>query len=190
MELSPEKTPAAGAAASASAARGPIPARARGFTLIELLAVIVILGAVLAVVLPRFAGISINNLKTDASRLSTLIRYLNEAAETKRTYYRVLFDMDAGTVSVAESDDASEYAPMAEARLRGLKFASGVRIEDMVLSGLGRVNAGKVTVDFTPSGTSKPFTLHLASEGRRGKEVYTLVYNPYSGRVAVKEGYI
>lgn len=162
-----------------------------GFTLIELLAVIIIIGAVLAVVLPRMPGVTGTYLKADVRRLSTLVRYLNEAAETKRVYYRMSLDMDRGTVRVDSSREGEGYAPVADTVIRGLRLAEGVRFEDMVAGKLGRVSSGTVAVVFTPTGSTEPFSLHIGSGGNgKEKSVFTLYFNPYSGRVTVTEGYI
>jgi type II secretory pathway pseudopilin PulG len=186
-----------------------LPGPSAGFTLFELLAIMIIIGAVLAVILPRFSGTTGMNLKSDAKRLSTLVRYLDEAAATKRVYYKADFDIDNGTVRVDESAEGGGegavggYAPVADPVIRGLRLGQGVRFDDIVLARLGTVSSGTVSVFFTPTGSTEPFTLHLSigeggvARGGRGgrggigeKNAMTISFNPYSGRVKVFEGYL
>lgn len=158
----------------------------RGFTLFELLAVIIILGGLLALVLPRFMDLTVSQLKSDAGRLATLTRYLHEASATKKLYYRMSFDLEKDTVSVAASPDGAEFLPESDPVLRGLRLSNGVGFTDMVVPGLGKVSSGVVEVFFSPSGSVEPFTVHISA----GKNVKTLSFNPYSGQIKVEDGYL
>ena len=160
--------------------------RASGFTYLELIAVIVILGGLIALVAPRFAGTGRTYLRTDARRLATLTRYVYEATATKRLSYRLRFDLDGGSVSVATSAGGEEFTPEADPVIRRLKLRGGVELADIVVPGPGKVTAGEVDVFFAPSGPVEPFVVHLSY----GDHVKTLDFNPYSGRVRVRDGYL
>lgn len=164
-----------------------LPASARlrgGFTLIELIVVIVVISLALAIVLPRLTSVTSRNLKSDGAKLSALVRYLHEAAESKKLNYRLTFDLDKGNVSVERSKDSVKYGPMPESALRGFALASDVEFVDLHAPGAGRVESGTVAVLLTPAG-STPFTVHLAA----GEMVLTLAFNPYNGKIVISEGY-
>ncbi|MFQ5464608.1 MAG: Tfp pilus assembly protein FimT/FimU [Thermodesulfobacteriota bacterium] len=157
-----------------------------GFTYLELIAVIVIIGGLMALVAPRFAGTGRTYLRTDARRLATLTRYVYEATATKRLSYRLRFDLDGGSVSLAASAGGGEFVPEADPVLRRLKLRRGVELADIVVPGPGKVTSGEVDVFFAPSGPVDPFVVHLSY----GADVKTLDFNPYSGRVRVRDGYL
>lgn len=157
-----------------------------GVTLLELIVVITIVGVILAVTFARISLTHDISLTRKARQFASLIRYLNEAAITKKLHYRVWFNLDKEQVRVESSIDGIEYKDEPEVPLRGLALRGGEEIEDIVLLGLGRINKGEVTVIFSPSGFSEPFNLHL-----KGAERFlTLIFNPYTGRVKIKEGYV
>jgi prepilin-type N-terminal cleavage/methylation domain-containing protein len=166
--------------------RSYLPTGNRGFTLLELIAVIAILAGLMALVLPRFADVGTAFLRTDAGRLTSLIRYTNDAAATKKIYFRMSFDLEADEVTVELSDDATEYRVVPDPAMRGIRLSRGVGFKDIVTPGLGAVDYGTIRVVFSPGGLSEPFTVHLGSSS----EVKTITYNPFSGRVKVAEGYL
>ena len=67
-----------------------------------------------------------------------------------------------------------------------MRLRRGVELADIVVPGLGRVDSGEVDVFFNPAGAVDPFMVHIS----RGTEVKTLDFNPYSGRVRVRDGYL
>lgn len=163
----------------------PLFARLRGgFTLIELVVVMVIISLALAIVLPRLMSVTSRNLKSDGAKISALVRYLHEAAESKKLYYRLTFDLDRGNLSVERSKDSVKYGPMPESALRGFALGTGVEFVDVRAPGAGRVESGTVQALLTPVG-STPFTVHLAA----GEMVLTLAFNPYNGKIVISEGY-
>ncbi len=162
------------------------PLSSGGFTLLELLIVITILVAAAALIYPRFFEVQGARLRSDARKLSTLIRFLDEAAATRKLYYRLWFEFGKDRLRVEVSKDGSDYALYPDNRIRFFSFADGVDLKDVSLPGLGRVAGGEVAVIFSPLGAGEPFTVHLSGGG----DDVTVDFNPYSGRVRVKEGYV
>lgn len=144
------------------------------------------IGVILATALPRFMGTGEAYLKTDASRVSSLVRFIDDASASRKLYYRVSFDIAAGEITTERSRDGARYEPENDPKVRRLKLGEGVQIEDIMLPGLGRVNTGTASVVFAPAGGTSPFTLHLAASGKK----LTLEFNPYSGEVFIKDGYV
>lgn len=157
-----------------------------GFTLFELLLAIIIISGLLAIALPRFANVGGVYLKTDAGKVATLVRFLNEASATRKVYYRVWFDMEKDSLRVESSKNGVDYVDEPDAAIRRMRLHDGVAIEDIIVPDLGKVDAGEVAVIFAPAGSIDAFTLHLKSSGR----AMTLTFNPYSGEAKVIEGYV
>lgn len=153
----------------------------KGFSLIELLAVIAIIAVALAVVFPRLPGLEGYNLDSDSTRLSQLAGFLNERAASRRSYYRLWFDFNAGVVRVESSMDGKEYAPEAESALRKIKLAPGVVMEEVRSPGLGVVTRGEAAIVFSPYG-SEPFDVKLAA----AKRSVFVSFNPYTGKAKVR----
>jgi prepilin-type N-terminal cleavage/methylation domain-containing protein len=158
----------------------------RGLTLLELLVVITIFGIILAVALPRIFSIESAYLGADARRIAGLIRYMNEAAATRRAYYRVSFNLNKEQIRVETSLDGIEYREESESFLSALRLKNRVEIEDVVLPGLGVIKKGEVSVIFSPLGSAEPFNIHLKSNNN----FLTLAFNHYNGRVKIIEGYV
>jgi prepilin-type N-terminal cleavage/methylation domain-containing protein len=158
----------------------------KGFTFIELLIVISIVGIILAVALPRFSFFDDIYVRKDIRQVTRLIRYLNEAAVTKKLYYRVKFNIERGMVKVEYSNDGVEYNDETDSFMKGLSFGDMMKIEDIILPGIGKINNGEVAVIFLPYGFSEPFNLHLKGLGK----FFTLSFNPYTEKVNIEEGYV
>lgn len=156
-----------------------------GFTLIELMVVVALLGIVLAVVAPRLGLVEDGRMRSTVRRLTGLVTYLGDSAETKKRYYRLWFDIDGERVRVEVSHDAVEFVPAADAALRPFEL-EGAEIVDVVVAGLGKAAGGEVSTVFAPYGGSLPFKLHVEGAGR----VVTIGYNPYTARVELSEGYV
>lgn len=154
-----------------------------GFTIIELVVLMAVIGLALAVALPRLAGFERAALKSQAGKLSTLLRYANESAATKRLYYKVSFDIEKGSVVVERSPDGKEFS--VDTGIRGLKMSGGAALRDIVVGGLGKMETGTVSVVFTPLGAAEEFSVHLGA----GKDWFTVKFNPYSGKAVAVEGY-
>ena len=161
------------------------PSFQNGFTLLELLVVLILLGVVLMAALPRFTGTQEAYLKTDASRVSSLLRFISDASASRKVYYKVSFDIAAGEIRTERSRDGVRYEPESDPAVRRLKLMDGVSIEDITVEGLGKVNAGTAEVVFAPVGIAGPFTLHLMASDKK----ISLAFNPYSGEVSLKDGY-
>ncbi|MFQ5587109.1 MAG: Tfp pilus assembly protein FimT/FimU [Thermodesulfobacteriota bacterium] len=161
------------------------PPEERGFTIVEILAVLAIIGVIAAVVFPRLSFLEGHYLRSDARRVSGLVHYVSETASIKKLYYRLLFDIEGGTITIESSVNGTDYAEVPDADLRRLRLRDGIEIEDLLLPRIGRINEGAIAVHFSPYGFAEPFTLHM----KGGGNLLTLSFNPYNGKVRVSEGY-
>ena len=68
----------------------------KGFTLIELTVVIVILGVMLSLIIPRLGELGEANLKRSARHLTGMIRFLKDESQARKAVYRLRFDVHEG----------------------------------------------------------------------------------------------
>lgn len=138
-----------------------------GFTLIEIIVVIFLISLMLALVIPSFSVIGESRIKSDAKKLASILRYLNDSAiSTKETFsLKVVF----------------------KERLIGYNGPDGEKTErfDSIfaveLQSKGTVSEGELIIFFGPLGASEAFRFFLRDDER----VMTVAFNPLSGRVKI-----
>jgi len=158
-----------------------------GFTLIELTIVIVILGVMLSLIIPRLGELGDANLKQSTRHLSGMIRFLHDESQAKKETYRLRFDVTEGRywVEVMKllNDKTVEFR----------RFSSEMATED-TLAGQTTFRDIKVAshpddpyIQFLPNGWVEHALIHLRnSEGHD----FTLVVNPLTGNAELREGYV
>lgn len=154
------------------------PQSARGTTLLELAAVLAILGAVLLIAIPRLSVFEDSSFRSDARRLASLIRQLDDSAAAEKSWYMLNFDIGGNSLEILNSEDGSDYAPTHDAPAF-MRLGRTTFISELVNNG-GAKKTGQASVIFRPSG-AEPFTISLESEGK----VCTISYNPFSGKVKI-----
>ena len=81
----------------------------KSFSLFELLVVVVIIGLLLSISLPRFKG-TFSNLKFEnfCQNLFSRIIYLQERATFEQVTYRIHFQLNNGLIKIQVANDATE----------------------------------------------------------------------------------
>ncbi|MEK6576726.1 MAG: prepilin-type N-terminal cleavage/methylation domain-containing protein, partial [Nitrospirota bacterium] len=74
--------------------------RSFGYTLIELSVVLLILGLILSIFLPRLPGIAGGDLKTTSRKIIGIIQYTYDEAIGKRQVHRLNYDIREGVLWV------------------------------------------------------------------------------------------
>ncbi len=143
--------------------------RREGFTLLELVAVIFIISLLTAVVLPSFYGLGDNNLKSDARKMASLLRYLNDSAMSSKNTMSLKFDLGEGSISWQGPD--------------GEKTEHMKSIASVELQSKGELKEGQITVFFGPLGIQEDIAVHLKNE----KKGMTVTLNAISGRAKITE---
>ncbi len=140
----------------------------KGFTLLELLLVICLVSLLMALVFPSLYGAEGIGLKSDAKRMASVLRYLNDSSIATKDSYSLTFDFREDTVSWKGPDvDKTE------------EFKSLSSVE---LPSKGNVSEGQVTVSFGPLGIQENLVVHLSRSGG----TMMVSFNQLSGRAAIK----
>lgn len=157
-----------------------------GFTLIELIIVMVIIGVLAGVTLPRLPDITASRLKSASRRIAGTITYLYDRAAAGQLVLRLTFDMEKNEyyVSLLNTDNQFEETSFTFAGRRSLPWS--VKVAGARTPTQGEVAQGKAVVHFFPSGYVEPAVIHL--EDHAGNKM-TLITHPLTGRVAILEGY-
>ena len=157
-----------------------------GFTLVELVVVIVVLGIMIALVIPRLGELGEANLKRSARHITGMVRFLRDDAQAKKKIYRLRFDIQGGRywaeALTVVSDKAAEF-----------KRLQSVMVSEGSLSGqttFKDVKTGSHPDDpyilFTPDGWVEKSFIHLRDGD--GKD-FTLIVKPLTGDTELREGY-
>ena len=173
--------------------RAHAPARARqaGFTLIEIGLVLLIISIVVALVVPRFRDQSHVELISQARKLATTFRFLQQEAILNGRVYRLNFDLDQQRYFVTSAEDGEELGAFTRESgvlARDVALPSGLQIADVdVPLVTGKLYEGVAFTHFYPDGYVDSTVVHLGN----GMEEYTLyVPQPLTGRVYVASGHV
>jgi prepilin-type N-terminal cleavage/methylation domain-containing protein len=158
----------------------------RGFTLIELAVVIILIGLMISLAIPRFQyGILTDNLKQTTRRMIGTINSLRSEAVREHKGYLLHFDLESNRFWIDSTDMTEEER--ARASEKASIFPKGVRVLDVWVAGKGKAVAGETVILFNRKGYVSYSVIHLGSEDSRE---FTLVLSPFLGRVKVFEKYV
>ncbi len=159
----------------------------RGFTLIELALVIVVLGIMIAIVIPTFSEITDANLRRSARHLTSTIRFLREESEATKTQYRLRFDVPNGHYWADYlsrlSDKTGEYVKLSSAISSEGDLSGNTTFVDIKVSG----HPDDPYILFTPDGWVEQAVIHLRDGD--GKD-FTLLVKPLTGATELREGVV
>lgn len=151
-----------------------------GFTILELMIVILILGLIAAMGVPRFLRSGRTPTEDFIGRLNVLTQEAVQLCEQTHKPHRVFFDLLAKKVSVQTAVGAVV--------LKGIEIPDAVEIQDVLINGKSQFTTGseKRTVYFliNPDGISQEVVLILidhkvrASNPARG--LYSFYLNPFT----------
>ncbi|MFP6625932.1 MAG: GspH/FimT family pseudopilin [Deltaproteobacteria bacterium] len=152
--------------------------RAQGFTLIELSVVLVIIGLLLAMALPRLPALEHTRMQAAGRRLATLVSYLHDEAALRGRVYRLSLDPDLNRYDVAmlapfaDGHIASEFTQAWDPYGRGAALPQGVSF----------AASGSTYIYFLPEGGGTESTIELIAQAGGGLRV---TLDPVTGRTQI-----
>ena len=162
----------------------------RGFTLLELAVVLLIIGLLVTVAVPRFTDLTGTRLESSARRLAALVRYLSGEAAFRSHLYRLHYDLDQQSYWVTvltTAQNAAEFITDDAPLSRPVQLPPSIVFADVQVPDVGRVNRGQVYTHFYPHGYIDPTVIHLRDQSSR---VLTVVIPSLTGEAQIYEGYV
>jgi prepilin-type N-terminal cleavage/methylation domain-containing protein len=158
-----------------------------GFTMIELAMVLLVIGIVGAIIMPRVGGVlDRQQMRQTINKLRGMVRYLQARAALTKRVYRLTFDLDRQLISVCYLiDDGCQ--PEYTREMRDYSLPQTVYIQDVVNPQGDTIREGEAVTHFHPTGLAEPSTIHLGSSS---DQQFTLMIEPLAGGVKVFNGYV
>lgn len=140
-----------------------------GFTLLELVLVIFIISISAAIVFPSFSVFETAKIKSDAKKIASILRYLNENAITTKETSSLKIDFKKKRLIYNSTEDKKEEI-----------FET---IRSAELQSQGMVFDGEVTLFFHHFGAAENINIYLSDN----KSSLIVAFNHLSGRVKIIE---
>lgn len=161
------------------------PGNTGGYTLIELIVVLILLGLMFGLTVPRFRqAILSDSLDATALRLIGLVQDLRERAISDQVAYVLHFDIRARKIWAFANTATEEEQE--SARERAFELPVDVRIEDIWSWSSGKLY-DEATIRFSRKGYIEQSMIHLQSED--GRQL-SLELTPFLGSIKTHEGYV
>lgn len=157
-----------------------------GYTLIELTVVVVLIGMMLAISIPRFRYSLLNdNLKSVTRRMIGFVKEIRNDAVREQKAYFLYLNLESNKVWVESSGMGQEERVMT--RERAFTLPGDIRIMDVWRKEWGKQVDGEVAIRFTKKGYVEHTAIHLGAED--GRE-FTLILSPFLGTIKGYDKYV
>ena len=157
----------------------------RGYTLIELSVVVLLIGLMLSLAVPRIRDSLLNDdLNATTRQIVGAAREMRNEAVREQVDYLLHLDLTQHGFWTYSADTTAEKR--AELRKGAVRFPDGIRIADVRQPAEARKTEGEVVIRFFSKGYVAPTVVHLVKEDR----AVTLVFNPFLQAVSVYEKYV
>ena len=158
----------------------------RGYTLIEIAVVVVLIGVILLLAVPRVQDtLTSDRMRSAVRNLSGAARELKAEAVREQVDHFLHLDLDRRVVWNTRDDMTAEVRTIRRSQARPLP--PGVRIADVALADEGKKNQGEVVIRFFSQGYVQPAAIHLTDDGDRAM---TLILQPFLSTFEVKDSYV
>jgi general secretion pathway protein H len=157
----------------------------KGYTLIEITVVLVLVGIMLGIAIPKVRDVlSSDRLNKTARLLIGMSRELRNDAVREQVDYELHVDLERQRFWKYSADTAAEKRD--EVKRRAMTLPDGILIKDIQIYGEGKKTKGETVIRFFKKGYMQPAVVHLAFEGRS----MTLLFNPFIANVKTYNDYV
>jgi len=158
----------------------------KGYTFIELTVVIILIGVMVSISVPKIRhAILTDKLKSASRKMIGIISSLrNDAIREQKTFY-LHFDLEANRFWT-DSEGMLEEERLS-ANEKAASLPEGISIRDVWFRGKGKKQHGGAVIRFSKKGYVQESAIHLSSDD--GRE-FTLVLSPFLGRIKAFESYV
>ena len=152
----------------------------------ETVAVVLIIGLMALILLPRMTGYSSGNLRSVSRHLIGTIQSVRDEAESRQEILVLAVNLKEQSYEVTRMRENGEIVPFEGTGVGKVRLPARVKIRDVVTTRQGKVTEGTAFIHFFPAGRVEKSEFHLEEGGR----VLTLSLSTLSGKVKLDEGYI
>lgn len=158
-----------------------------GFVLIELAVVILLLGFILLLCVPRIREmIGPADIQSAVRGLAGTVRYVQSQAATTKQRHRLVLDLSENTFWVSVEGEPGKYQRDEGLAGKPRRLPAAIHFMDFRHAQRGKAQEGSAYIEFSPTGWAEECTIHL----RRGaEEIFTIFIHPLGGKVEVAPGY-
>ncbi len=157
----------------------------KGFTLIELTIVLLLIGIMFSITIPKFQETLIDNSLLSAEELIiNSIKSCKDDAAQKNSIYTLHFDINEGIFWITDSKMTTEQ--QARGRERSESLPKDITIKNICHVGAQNDGFSKSTITITPKGYAQPSIIHLKSD----EEEVSLILRPFLSRIDITDEYI
>jgi len=165
--------------------------RAKGFTLLEMMVVIIIIGTIMAIAIPRMNDMFEVNLKSAIRKLGGAIQYAFNESVIKQTPLRLNFDLvqqEYWISYLSVSGETGEFLEIPSDLVQRQQLPDGVSFMDVITPhDIEKKTEGDVFINFYPTGFAEKGVIHMTSnDGRQ----FTLLVKSLTGDITVYDRYI
>jgi len=154
----------------------------QGYTLIELSVVVLLVGILLLIAVPRVRDTLLNDdLKVATRRLVGAASDLRNESVRERTDSILQIDLNQPAFWSYTADTTAEKR--AELRKKAVRLPEGIRIVDVRQVNAPKKTEGEVVIRFFRGGYMTPTVIRLA----KGDRTFSLVFHPFLQAVSVYE---
>jgi prepilin-type N-terminal cleavage/methylation domain-containing protein len=154
----------------------------RGYTLIELSVVVLLVGILLVITVPRVRDTLLNDdLKVTTRRFVGAARELRNESVRERTDSILHIDLNQSAFWSYTADTTAEKRE--ELRKKAVRLPEGIRIADIRQVNAAKKTEGEAFIRFFKGGYITPTIIRLA----KGDQTLTLVFHPFLQAVGVYE---
>lgn len=154
----------------------------RGYTLIELSVVVLLVGILLLIAVPRVRDTLINDdLKVATRRLVGAARELRNESVRERTDSILHIDLNRSALWSYTADTTAERR--AELRKKAVLLPEGIRVVEVRQANAAKKTEGEAVIRFFRGGYMTPTVIRLA----KGDRTFSLVFHPFLQAVSMYE---